>query len=183
MPDLILSYLNLNTTYEPDELVARLKQGDTVAIDQLYEKYAPALYTVILQIVRDEELANSVLKNAFKNIMDNISAYDPKRERLLIWLFKIARNAAIGVVRSTKELDSLVKQAEQTSKKIVGLEIDNYGLKKLITKLKDDQRILLDLCYYKGCTYDEIAKTLDIPVETVSKKLKMAVLELRAALI
>jgi RNA polymerase sigma-70 factor (ECF subfamily) len=175
--------LNLNTTYEPDELVARLKQGSASAIDQLYEKYAPALYTVILQIVRDEALANIVLLNAFKDVMDNIGTYDSQRERLLIWLFKIARNAAIAVVRSANELDSLEKQAEQTVEKIAGLEIDNYGLKKLIIKLKDDQRILLDLCYYKGYTYDEIAKTLDIPVETVSKKLKMAVLELKAVLI
>lgn len=175
--------MNLNTTYEPDELVARLKQGSASAINQLYDKYAPALYTVILQIVRDEEFADSVLQNTFKDVIDNIGAYDSHRERLLIWLFKIARNAAIAVVRSANEVDGLVKQAEQTAEKIAGLEIDNYGLKKLITKLKDDQRILLDLCYYKGCTYDEIAKTLDIPVETVSKKLKMAVLELRAALI
>ncbi len=175
--------MNLNTTYEPDELVARLKQGSTSAIDQLYDKYAPALYTVIRQIVRDEELANCVLQNAFKNAMDNISAYDSQRERLLIWLFKIARNAAIAVVRSANEVDSLVKQAEQKAEKIGGLEIDNYGLKKIIIKLKDDQRILLDLCYYKGYTYDEIAKTLDIPVEMVSKKLKMAVLELKAVLI
>ncbi len=175
--------MDLNITYENGELIEQLKQKSLAAYNTLFEKYAPALYTVVLQIVRDEEVANNVLENVFLDIMDKIDMYDAQQERIFIWMFKIARKAAIAVIRSKNDLHTLVQQAEKTSEKIVNLEIDNIGLKKLIMKLKDEQRILVDLCYYKGCTYDEIAEALNIPIETVSKKLRMAVIELRAALI
>lgn len=175
--------MDLNITYENAELIRHLKQKSAAAVNTLFDKYAPALYTVVLQIVRDEKIANTVLENVFRDIMDKIEDYDPRREILLIWMFKMARNSAIDVIRSQNDSNSLVQQADKISEKIANLEIDNYGLKKLITKLKDEQRILLDLCYYKGYTYDEIAEALNIPVETVNDKLRMAVLELRAALI
>ncbi len=175
--------MNLNIPNENGELIMHLKQKSSAAVNTLYNKYAPALYTVVLQIIRDEEIANSVLENVFIDIIAKIDTYDSHRERLCIWMFKIARNAAIDVIRSRNDPHVLIQQADKISEKIAHLKIDNYGLKKLIAKLKDEQRILLDLCYYKGYTYDEIAEALNIPVETVNKKLRMAVLELRAALI
>jgi len=76
----------------------------------------------------------------------------------------------------------LQEDAKKSSERIDNLEIDNYGLKKLIMKLKDDQRILLELCYFKGYSYGEISGALNIPVENVNKKIREAVMYLRAEL-
>jgi RNA polymerase sigma-70 factor (ECF subfamily) len=170
-------------TYEEFDLIDSVKQKSPAAINTLYDKYAPALYTVVLQIVRDENIANSVLQTAFIGIIDKIETYDPRDQRLCIWMFKIARSAAIDVIRSGGKPDALVHHTDKKDEKVADLKLDNYGLKKLITKLQDEQKILLDLCYYKGYSKEEIAEALSIPAETVDKKLRMAVSELRTALL
>ena len=166
-----------------NELIALLKQNNIEAYTMLYDKYAPALYTVVLQIVRDDEIAKNVFEKAFLDIKDKIGTYDASRERLFIWMFKIVRNAAINVIRSKDDPQIFEQEAKKTFEKIADLEIDNYGLRKIVMKLKIEQSLLLDLCYYKGYNYAEIAEALNIPVETVNQKLRMAVLELKAALL
>jgi len=123
-----------------------------------------------------------VLENAFLHILRGIEGYNPDKERLTIWMYKIARNAAINFVRFNNYISTLENQQKKSSERIANLEIDNYGLKKVIMKLKAEQKILLSLCYFKGYTYDEIAEALNIPVETVGTKLRAALLDLKAAL-
>lgn len=174
--------MDQNIPFKSEELIEQLKQKNSAAVNTIFDEYAPALYTVILQIIRNEELSNTVLEKVFSEIVNEIERYDVNKESLFIWMYKIARNTAIDVIRSKNHPGMFEGEEKKTSQRIASLEIDNYGLKKVIMKLKDEQRILLELCYYKGYTYEEIAEALNIPVETVNKKLRMAVLDLRAAL-
>ncbi len=176
--------MDLNTPYKEDGLIALLKNKDLEAFSHLYDKYAPALYTVVLQIVREEEIANELLQKVFLDILYNINNYNPARETLFIWMFKMARNAAIDLIKLKNS--PAPGQSAATAKLLheaANLEMDNFGLKKVIKKLKEEHKVLVDLCYYKGFTYDEIAVALNIPVETVQPKLRMALLELKTLLL
>jgi RNA polymerase sigma factor (sigma-70 family) len=57
--------------------------------------------------------------------------------------------------------------------------IDDFGLKKVIQKLKEEQRLLIDLSYYQGYTHEQIAKALNIPLGTVKTRLRSALTQLR----
>ncbi len=177
--------LDLNIPYKEDELIALLRQKSLETFSGLYDKYAPALYTVVLQIVREEEIANTVLQKVFLDIFYNINNYDPVKEKLFTWMFKMARNAAIDLIKLKNSEPSLHQSAATTKllHEAANLEMDNYGLKKVIKKLKEEHKVLVDLCYYKGFTHDEIALALNIPVETVQPKLRMALLELKTLLL
>jgi RNA polymerase sigma-70 factor (ECF subfamily) len=59
---------------------------------------------------------------------------------------------------------------------------DDYGLKKVIHKLKDEQRMLIDLSYYQGFTHDQIGKALNMPKGTVKTRLRSALTQLRTML-
>ncbi len=172
--------MNFNITNEESELVAQLKQKSLQAFSNLYDKYAPALYTVILQIVRDQETAVKVIQEVFLIIMFKIDSYDSTRERLFTWMFKIARNAAIEASKSKNDLQTLEQPPilKGMSPGVTNLDIDNYGLKEVIMKMKAEQKTLIELCYYRGFTYNEIAKRLNIPLDTVQTKLKIALSEL-----
>ncbi len=175
----------VNNLYKEEELVSLITQKDKQAFSYLYDKYAPPLYTVVLQIVREEELANEVLQKVFADIMNDIEVYDAAKESFFTWQFKIARNLAIDLVKSRnnsqiKTPDAIIPNMLH---KVNNLELHNYGLKKIIMKLKDENKILIDLCYYRGFTHDEIAKALDIPNDTVGLKLRMAFLELKTFLL
>ena len=55
----------------------------------------------------------------------------------------------------------------------------DVGLKKMLTKLKDEYRTLIDLSYFQGFTHDEIAKMLGIPLGTVKTRIRTALSQLR----
>lgn len=169
-------------TYEEHELVASLRLKSDEAFTYLYEHYAGALYGMIKQIVADAELSNDVLQETFVNIWRRIDTYDETKGRLFTWMLNIARNAAIDKTRSkgfqqTQRLIPLDGEVVQPS---VRPGIDDYGLKKLILKLKDEQRLLIDLSYFQGYTHEQIATALHIPLGTVKTRIRSALTQLRA---
>ena len=97
-------------------------------------------------------------------------------------MLNIARNAAIDKVRS-KGFQQSQRQIPLDGEAIqpsVRPGIDDYGLKKLILKLKDEQRLLIDLSYFQGYTHEQIATALHIPLGTVKTRIRSALTQLRA---
>jgi RNA polymerase sigma-70 factor (ECF subfamily) len=169
-------------TYEEHELVASLRSKNDEAFSYLYEHYSGALYGVIKQIVADAELSNDVLQETFVNIWRRIDSYDEAKGRLFTWMLNIARNAAIDKTRS-KGFQQSQRQIPLDGEVIqpsVRPGIDDYGLKKLILKLKDEQRLLIDLSYFQGYTHEQIATALHIPLGTVKTRIRSALTQLRA---
>ena len=169
-------------TYEEHQLVASLRSKEEEAFSYLYEHYSGALYGVIKQIVGDAELSNDVLQESFVNIWRRMESYDEKKGRLFTWMLNIARNAAIDKTRS-KGFQQSQRQIPLDGEAIqpsVRPGIDDYGLKKLILKLKDEQRLLIDLSYFQGYTHEQIATALHIPLGTVKTRIRSALTQLRA---
>ncbi len=177
--------MNVKSTYEEGELIILLKRKDDQAFSYLYDNYAAALYGVVKQIVTDVEIGNDVLQEVFVSIWRKIESYDPTKGRLFTWMLNIARNAAIDKTRSKNYQQSMRQQPiddNELSHPVVRPGYDDYGLKKVILKLKDEQRLLIDLSYYQGYTHDQIAKALNIPLGTVKTRLRSAVTQLRTML-
>lgn len=170
--------------YEEAELIDSLRKKDEQAYSYLYDNYGAALYGAIKQIVADVDLSNDVLQETFVNIWRRIDSYDESKGRLFTWMLHIARNAAIDKVRSKGFQQSMLNmeldgEAIQT---FVRPGIDDYGLKKVLLKLKDEQRLLIDLSYYQGFTHEQIAKALHIPLGTVKTRIRSALTQLRVYL-
>jgi len=161
--------------------VASLRKKDEEAFGYLYEHYSGALYGVIKQIIGELELSNDVLQETFVNIWRRIESYDENKGRLFTWMLNIARNAAIDKTRS-KGFQQSQRQMPLDGDVIqpsVRPEIDDYGLKKMIFKLKDEQRLLIDLSYFQGFTHEQIATALHIPLGTVKTRIRSALTQLR----
>jgi len=168
--------------------VSLLKSRDNKAFGYLYDNYSGSLYTIITQIVEDVELANDILQEVFINIWRKIESYDPTKGRLFTWMLNIARNASIDTLRSksyqnSQKNFSLPDNADwsaggQSSQ----LNVDNIGFKKVLGKLKDEHRALIELSYFKGYTHEEISEIEDIPLGTVKTRIRNALLQLREIL-
>jgi len=172
-------------TYGEQELIASLRHKDEQAFSYLYDHYSGALYGVICQIVENTELGNDVLQEAFINIWRHIDSYDETKGRLFTWMLNIARNAAIDKIRSkgNKQTQRQVAIPNNDSLPLsVSPRLDDFGLKKIILKLKDEQRKLIDLSYFQGFTHEQIAKALDIPLGTVKTRIRSALTQLRSLL-
>jgi RNA polymerase sigma-70 factor (ECF subfamily) len=172
-------------TYGEQELIASLSHKDEQAFSYLYDHYSGALYGVICQVVENTELGNDVLQEAFINIWRHIDSYDETKGRLFTWMLNIARNAAIDKIRSkgNKQTQRQVAIPNNDSLPLsVSPRLDDFGLKKIILKLKDEQRQLIDLSYFQGFTHEQIAKALDIPLGTVKTRIRSALTQLRSLL-
>jgi len=169
--------------YTEPELVTLLKKRLQSAFNYLYDNYSGALYGVILSIVQDKELANDVLQEVFIKIWRQIDQYDAEKGRLFTWMINISRNASIDTLRSknyhnqkqNRELTENVYSAAGT----INMETDRIGLRKLITGLKEEHKVLVELAYFEGYTQDEISKLLKIPLGTVKTRLRTALVQLR----
>ena len=174
-----------STKYSEQELVAQLLQQNNQAFSYLYDNYSPALFGIICQIVPDKELASDVLQDVFINIWRKISSYDDSKGRLFTWMLNIARNAAIDKIRSRPYQDSLKNQplAENVNStaanSVTGPQVNDVGLKKLINKLREEYRVLIDLSYFQGFTHEEIARLQNIPLGTVKTRIRSALIQLR----
>jgi RNA polymerase sigma factor (sigma-70 family) len=177
--------LNSYTKYTEEELVSLLLRQNDQAFSYLYNNYSPALYGIINQIVPDKDIAADVLQDVFINIWKKISFYDENKGRLFTWMLNIARNAAIDKIRSKPYQNSLKNQPlTETVNSIMGNtvvdpQVNDIGLKKLINKLRPEQRELIELSYFQGFTHEEISKLLNLPLGTVKTRIRSALTQLR----
>ena len=176
-----------STKYTEPELVSSLKERVDHAFAYLYDNYSGALYNIILQIVPDQELANDVLQEAFVNIWRKIDSYDQSKGKLFTWMLNITRNLSIDTIRSksfqnNQKNRELPETGSYEENGYVQQDIDNIGLRKVIEKLKKEQRVLIDLAYFKGYTHEEIAEIEGLPLGTVKTRIRSALVQLREQL-
>lgn len=173
--------------YTEDELVALLKKKDMVAYNALYDNYSAALYGVITRIIPAEEIAEDILQEVFIKIWKAIDSFDQSKGRLFTWMLNIARNSSIDYIRSKQsrienKIQNIDDSAYELSKRSKTMNTDVIGVKEQVIKLKDDQRILIDMIYFKGYTQEETAEELGIPLGTVKTRVRAAIMQLRQTL-
>jgi RNA polymerase sigma factor (sigma-70 family) len=175
--------LDTGITYQESELVTLLRQRDESAFSYLYDHYSGAMYSIVLNIVRDRELANDLLQDIFVKVWRQIETYDSSKGRLFTWLLNISRNASIDAIRSksfqnsqqNRELTENVYEAAGSTL----MNTDKIGLRKIVHRLKDEYKVLVELSYFEGFTQDEISKMLKIPLGTVKTRLRTALIQLK----
>lgn len=175
--------MNKGNLYHESELVPLLKQRQGSAFNYLYDHYSGSLYSVIVSIVPDRELANDLLQEVFVKIWRQIETYDNTKGRLFTWMLNVARNASIDAVRS-KNYQQSMQNRELTENVYaeggsVQTNTDKIGLRKIVYKLKEEYRVLIELSYFEGYTQDEISKMLKIPLGTVKTRLRTALIQLK----
>ena len=188
--ELRFGYNTLTTipTYSEQELVSLLRNRDDKAFGYLYDHYAGALFSIILQILNDSELASDVLQDVFVNIGRKIDSYDATKGRLFTWMLNIARNASIDTIRSKnyqneKKNQTMDYQGDGAQVSLITqVNVDNIGFRKLLNLLREDQRALIELAYFKGYTHEEIAEMENIPRGTVKTRIRSALIQLRGLL-
>lgn len=166
-----------------ERIIQLLQQKDKRVIAILYDQYSPALYGVILRIVRSEEIAEDVLQDSFVKIWKSADRYDRRKAKLFTWLLNIARNTAIDATRS-----AYFKNTERNGNRhtdngnhegTTEIKVDHIDVKNIVEKLESKYKEVIDLIYFNGYTQAEVAETLDIPLGTVKTRVKIAMRELR----
>lgn len=180
-----------NSTQEKNtreqKIVSLLHLQDSQGLILLYEHYSPALYHIVLRIVRREEVAQEVLQDVFVKIWSQSKSYDVGKGRLFTWMSRIAKNAAIDKTRSknykaTNRTDSMEKFVGDSIDFSSSINIKDSGLRKVVSQLDNKYHEIIDYLYFKDFTQSETSEALSIPLGTVKSRSRLALKALRQLL-
>jgi RNA polymerase sigma factor (sigma-70 family) len=168
-----------------EELITALRRQEKIAAEALYDMYSSSLFGVIIRIVQNNEMAEDLLQETFVKIWNSFSSYSSDKGRLYTWMVNIARNLSIDKIRSkdyknqskNHELELNVPSIDISRN--IAYQPELLGVKDLVNKLRPEQKVILDLVYFKGYTHLEAADELSIPLGTIKTRLRMAIIQLR----
>ena len=143
----------MKKNYTEEDLVSHILSRDTKRFGIVYDYYSPALFGIIKQIVKDEDISEDVLQDSFLKIWNSASSYNPKKSRLFTWVLNVTRNTAIDYLRSKqgkfdkKNLtsESMLNLIEKKGTSDISHE--HIGLKNVVSELKKEQKQIIDLAF------------------------------------
>lgn len=168
------------------ELLNRLKNGDMLAFDRVYELYSHKLFSFVFKILKNEAEADDIVQEVFVKIWE--SRYKLEDYKLLnSYIFTIAYNNSIDLIRkrinNTKYLEHLKNSAFVNVSQSITSQIEfnelNYKVESLIANLPERQKQVYLLHREEGLTYPEIAGRLGISKNTVENHMVKALKYLR----
>lgn len=176
---------------ETDALqAARLAAGDDRALAEVFDHLAPAVYGAALRVLGQGAAAQDVVQDVFVELWSHPGRYDPAAGNLRTYLIVMARHRAVDVVRS--ELRRVARQerhhrltpgqphfspcAEVTAAAVARVVRDAVRL------LPDSQRRVVELAYFEGLTYRQVALAAGIPEGTAKSRLRLALAKLETVL-
>lgn len=158
------------------ELLMRAQHGERHAFNELVLLHAQGVRNVIYRMCGDTQVAEDAAQETFIQAWLRIASFRPQAS-LRSWLYRIAINAAIDILRREKRIlpgdmeEMKLKDARPGPEALVSQEERIAAVQKVISSLPDASRAVLVLREYEDLSYQEIADTLDIPVGTVMSRL------------
>ena len=180
-----------SATLQDDGLLAqRIRSGDRAALGEVYDRHASAAMAVALRIVADREGAEDLVHDTFVAIWQKIDRFDPARGSLRSWIVTIVRNRAIDRLRGTRpsieigEADerSLLRSGPNPTWDSAMARLGSIQLRAALDELPAEQRQAIELAYFGGRTYREIATLTGVPLGTANGRLRLALARLRERL-
>ncbi|MSO59724.1 MAG: RNA polymerase sigma factor [Ilumatobacteraceae bacterium] len=165
-----------NIDRDDKSLVAAAHKNDVGALNILLHRHYNTIRAVCHRIVIDHGGADDATQNALIAIAKGIHAFD-NRSSITTWMYRIAVNASLDEVRRTRRRPLPMDPADQ---KMDGISVtmDDMGniddqilISDALQQVDSDFRIPVVLRHVADMDYDEIARTLDIPVGTVKSRI------------
>jgi RNA polymerase sigma-70 factor, ECF subfamily len=160
----------------PDQVIAQAAAGDVASFETIFKSYADYVYNVALRVVRSREDAQEITQDVFIAVFKRLKDFQ-FRSHLKTWLYRITVNMAINYAK--KETPKRSATVEYIDEIIPGKQSpdcsDAQGLVDyLFSFLTPEQRVCLVLRSGEGLSYEEIAQTLNININSVRSRIKRA---------
>lgn len=177
--------------HDRDAILAyRIRSGDREAVGELYDRYAGIAMAVAIRVLRDRGAAEDVVHDGFVAVWQKIDRFDVAQGSLRSWLLTIVRNRAIDRLRRARPTDdvddldsrSLLRSTPNPTWDAAIASLDGRALAAAVATLPAEQREAVELAYFDGLTYREVAVRVGIPPGTASGRLRLALVKLRQAL-
>ena len=167
-----------------EDLAIGLVAGDERCLEEAYRRWSPVIYSVALRALGTAAEAEDVTQQVFVGGWRSRSGFRPEHGSLPGWLLGIAKHRILDRQRARARELRLVGAVEQQagvdggSEPLEGL-IDELVLLHELRKLPPPRGTILQLAFWDGQSYPQIADRLDLPLGTVKSHARRALLQLR----
>jgi RNA polymerase sigma-70 factor (ECF subfamily) len=176
-------------------LVARVAQGDSTALETLYDRHASTVLGIALRIIDERAAAEGILQETFWRIWQNAAAHQPQRGTFTTWLFSIARNLAIDAYHRQSVRPQPIIEIEHTDPVLDRMPDPRMNVTKqaqsnaiakqareALKSLPPEQKQVIEMAYFYGMTRQEIAEAIGEPIGTIHTRARLGLQKLRQLL-
>jgi len=173
---------SLQADKKDKELLFRIVDGSFEAFNEFYEIYYIHLYNYILRLIKNTSVSEEVLQEVFVSVWLGAKKFW-NRSSVKTWVFRIAHNKSVSWLRKKRLLAPLLDNREPTyhagEEKCTELDVDKRILADRIhsalNKLSPKHRAVIELSFYYGFSYKEIAHIMKCPIGTVKSRMSYAI--------
>lgn len=178
--------------FSDQELVKRFLQGDQQSIEVLINRHKNKVYTYIVLIVKNQQLAEDIFQDTFIKVIRSLKQGKYKDNgKFVSWVIRIAHNLTIDHFRKEKQINThsnedyeadIFNSRKLSDGTIEDILVENQiiqDVRMLIEELPEDQKQVILLRHYGELSFKEIAEQTDVSINTALGRMRYALINLR----
>lgn len=177
------------TTQDLTDLLVDVRDAqDRAAFARLFEHYAPRVKSYALKLGSDNTMAEEIAQQTLMQVWRKASLFDESKAHAGTWIFRIARNLRLDLLRREKHFDydedglSQIEDERDDQETCLSRMENAERIQAALRTLPADQIEIIHLSFYEGLSHGQIAQELDLPLGTVKSRMRLAFKKIRAAL-
>lgn len=168
------------------ECVLRVRAADKEAFEELFRHFAPRVKAFLIKSGADAILAEECAQDVMATLWQKSQLFDPSRASVATWVFTIARNRRIDMLRKQRrpEPDELTwgPEPEPDGAEVMEVQQEGERLAEALAQLPEKQRDLIQRAYFGDLSHSEIADETGLPLGTIKSRIRLALERLRHAM-
>lgn len=175
-----------DTTARADwiDQIERIRDAkDQAAFAELFAHFAPRVKAFLMKSGADATLAEECAQEVMATLWHKAHMFDPARASVATWIFTIARNRKIDLLRKQRrpEPEELTwgPEAEPDQEDTLVLQQESERLRQALADLPDAQRELIERAYFGDLSHSQIAEQTGLPLGTIKSRIRLALDRLR----
>jgi RNA polymerase sigma-70 factor (ECF subfamily) len=171
---------------DPDQLLTRVGRGDEQAFAALYDLLGASVYGLARRVVRDPARAEEISQEVFIQVWRSAARFDTSRGSARGWVLTLAHRRAVDAVRHDQAATNRENRYDWSSgpafdqvEETVSTTLEHEQVRRCLDGLTELQREAVNLAYYNGHTYAEVAEVLDTNPATIKTRIRDGLVRLR----
>ncbi len=167
-------------------LVVAIGRWQEDALAEVYRRHGGAAFALARRLLNDRQLAEEVLQEVFLRLWNTPERFDPERGSLRAYLLAQTHGRAVDLLRSEtsrrrreeREARESTSFGDDIEREVIDLTVSEK-VKEVVAGLPTDERKAIELAYFGGHTYRQVAVMLEAPEGTVKSRFRTGLRRLR----
>ncbi|WP_422077792.1 sigma-70 family RNA polymerase sigma factor [Vannielia sp.] len=162
-------------------MIAVRDKRDRAAFAALFDDFAPKLKGFIIRSGTSPAQAEEIVQEVMLTVWHKAGLYDPSRAPVSAWIYQIARNRQIDVIRREGRPlpEDIAPAPEPDGSAMLAVEQEAGALKEALGRLKPAQREIIEKAYMGDLTHQEISEQTGLPLGTIKSRIRLGLERLR----